>query len=392
MIDQIKKLSNEFYQQVVAFRHHMHQFPELSFQEFDTTAFIKKELQNAGITVEKPLLETGVTALISGKNPDSKCVAIRADIDALPIQEENTLPYKSKREGLMHACGHDIHSASVFGTALILQHLNDEFEGSVKVIFQPGEEKLPGGANLLIEKGVLNQPKVQSIFGQHVFNDLPVGQVGFRSGLYMASADEFHIEIIGKGGHAALAESIQDPIEAMNHLLIRLRKIIHDNTGEIPSVIAFGDIQAKGATNVIPNTVHIKGTFRTMDEEWRAKAHELLLRETEQVADEFGVSIDLGLMKGYPFLNNEEKLTVQSMQYAKEYLGEENVIDLPLRMTSEDFAFYTHFVPGCFYRLGTSNSAFDLSSPVHTSTFYANDLCLKTGMGLMAYLVTKELK
>lgn len=392
MITQIKKLAEDFHPQVVAFRRHLHQFPELSFQEFRTTEFIHSKLNDIGIEVSREFSETGMIAYIKGKNPEKKCIAVRADIDALPIEEENEIAYRSKNPGIMHACGHDVHSANLYGTALILNELTDQFEGTVKLIFQPGEELLPGGAALLIEQGVLDSPKVDSIYALHVYPELEAGMVGFRPGLYMASADELHITISGKGGHAALVEQLVDPVEATNHLLIEVRKAIQEHQLEnVPYVIGFGDIKAKGATNVIPNKVHILGTFRTMDEDWRSQMHELMQSTAREIEEKFRVHIDFNIIIGYPFLHNDERLTQDSKKWAIQYLGEENVTDLPLRMTSEDFASYTHHTPGCFYRLGTSNNN-EHSSSVHTPTFNVNENALKVGMGLMSWLTINELK
>lgn len=389
---QIQQLSESFFKDVVAFRRHLHQYPELSFKEVKTTQFIEQQLNNLGIETTREYGDTGVVGFIYGNNPEKQCIALRADIDALPIQEQNDLPFQSKHEGIMHACGHDVHSASLFGAAKILQELKSEFEGTIKLIFQPAEELLPGGASIYIKNGVLNEPKVESIFGQHVFPDLPAGKVGFRPGLYMASADELHVTIKGIGGHAALAEIVNDPIIAMSHLLIAVREGIENiKIDDVPYVIGFGKIIANGATNIIPDGVKILGTFRTMQEEWRERAHQEMEKIAQEIAKQFDVEIDFDIKKGYPFLNNDVDLTKKAKQLSIDYLGAENVIDLPIRMSSEDFASYTHFAKGCFYRLGTSNSETDLSTNVHTSTFMVNEEALKIGMGLMAFLAINQL-
>ena len=392
MIDQIKSLSEKYFDTVVAFRRHLHQYPELSFEEFQTTDYIQSKLTEIGIETTSKYAETGVVGYILGNNPEKQCLALRADIDALPIQEKNTVSYKSQNEGIMHACGHDVHSASLFGAANILYELRDQFEGTIKLIFQPGEEKLPGGAAVMIDNGVLKNPAVDAILGQHVFPELEAGKVGFRPGLYMASSDEIFITIEGKGGHAALAQDLRDPIQAMNHLLINLRKTVKDaEEDDIPYVIGFGDIQAHGATNVIPDTVKVEGTFRTMGEEWRKKAHKRMQRVARTIEEQFQVSIDLNIMNGYPFLKNNKHLTKQSKKYAIDYLGKDKVIDLPIRMSSEDFASYTHHAKGCFYRLGTAKSQTELNASVHTPIFDIDENALKTGMGLMSYLTIQNL-
>lgn len=389
--DKIQQLAGQYYKSAVQFRRHLHQYPELSFQEFETTNFIEQKLNELGIETQK-FAETGIVGLLKGKNADKKCIAIRADIDALPILEQNQVDYASTHKGIMHACGHDVHSACLYGAVQILNSLKDDFEGSIKFIFQAGEEKLPGGASILIENGVLESPKVDAIFGLHVFPELEVGKVGFREGLYMASADELHIEIIGQGGHAALAKNLKDPIVVMSHLLIEIRKALQTiENKEIPYVIGFGDVQAHGATNVIPNVVNIKGTFRTMSEKWRELAHNKMRSVAQQLAKQFDVQIDYDIHKGYPFLNNDIQLTQTAKQTAIELLGSNQVIDLPLRMTSEDFSYYTHHTKGCFFRLGTS-SATDFKSSVHTPTFNIDENAIQTGMSIMAALAMKELQ
>ena len=391
MINLIKQYSTELFDEVVKFRRHLHQYPELSYQEVKTTDFIEKKLQEADIPTSREFGNTGVVGFIHGRNSAKKCIAIRADIDALPISEENKVSYKSENEGIMHACGHDVHSANLYGTALILNQLKNRFEGTIKLIFQPAEEQLPGGASVYIKNGVLENPKVETIFGLHVFPDLLAGQVGFRPGLYMASSDELHITIHGKGGHAALAKNLKDPIEAMNHLLIQLRSALHKHQEPtIPYVIGFGNVEAKGATNVIPNVVKILGTFRTMDEQWRTSAHQQMQKTAEEIEQKFGIKIDLDIKKGYPCLNNHEQLTLNAKESVKTLLGEEQVFELPLRMSSEDFAYYTHHTKACFFRLGTSNTK-QYKHAVHTPVFNIDEQALLTGMRVMSWLAIVEL-
>lgn len=389
---QIKQLAESYYQEVLSFRRALHENPELSYQEHKTTAFIIEQLNQLEIPYSTDFAETGVIGYLYGKNPDKQCIALRADIDALPIAEKNEVAYRSKQQGIMHACGHDVHSACLFGAAKILQQLSQEWEGTIKLIFQPAEEKLPGGASILIANGVLQTPQVQEIYGQHVFPELTAGKVGFRPGMYMASADELHISIHGTGGHAALAENLKDPIEASNHLLIALRNCLESiQNPDIPYVIGFGYVEAKGATNVIPYDVHIKGTFRTMNEQWRNKAHETMQQVATEISNSFDVDVQLKIVRGYPFLQNDEQLTQAVRQIAEEYLGEENIVDLPIRMSSEDFSHYTQEVPGCFYRLGTSSANGQYSDSVHTPTFNIDEKALITGMGLLACIAFYQL-
>ncbi len=388
MIDRIKTLAKEKLKEVVSIRRHLHKHPELSFEEHKTSAFIQQKLTELGIPFKNGFVKTGIVAHIEGKNPTKKVIALRADIDALPIQEENQVAYKSINDGVMHACGHDVHTSSLLGTAAILNELKDQFEGTIKLLFQPGEEKLPGGASLMIKENALKNPDAALIIGQHVFPDLPSGKLGFRSGMYMASADEIYLTIKGKGGHAALPHKVIDPIYISSVILSSLQQVVSRNAQPtVPTVLSFGKINSKGgATNVIPDEVYIEGTFRTMDEEWRAKAHEIITSIVNSTAQSMGGSAIVDIRKGYPFLMNNEEITIKSISNAKEFLGEQNVIDLDLRMTAEDFAYYSQQIPGCFYRLGTGES-----TGLHTSTFNINEAALETSIGFMAYNAIKQL-
>lgn len=388
MIDRIKTLAKEKLKEVVSIRRHLHKHPELSFEEHKTSAFIQQKLTELGIPFKNGFVKTGVVAHIEGKSPTKKVIALRADIDALPIQEENQVDYKSINDGVMHACGHDVHTSSLLGAAAILNELKDQFEGTIKLLFQPGEEKLPGGASLMIKENALKNPDAALIIGQHVFPDLPAGKLGFRSGMYMASADEIYLTIKGKGGHAALPHKVIDPIYISSIILSSLQQVVSRNAQPtVPTVLSFGKINSKGgATNVIPDEVYIEGTFRTMDEEWRAKAHEIITSIVNSTAQSMGGSAIVDIRKGYPFLMNNEEVTSKSISNAKEFLGEQNVIDLDLRMTAEDFAYYSQQIPGCFYRLGTGES-----TGLHTSTFNINEAALETSIGFMAYNAIKQL-
>ena len=389
----VKALAKEYKNEVIAQRQHLHANPELSFKEFETARFIKAALEKAGIVHIRSMAGTGLVAEIQGKNPNSKTIALRADIDALPITEQNNVGYRSKNEGVMHACGHDVHTSSLLGTAKILSALKDQFEGTVRLVFQPGEEKSPGGASLMIKEGVLKDPVPFSMLGQHVAPQIPVGKVGFREGIYMASADEIYLKVIGKGGHAAVPENNIDPIVIASHIIIGLQQVVSRFASpKIPTVLSFGKIIGNGATNVIPNEVLIEGTFRTMNEKWRAEAKEKIKKMAESIAEGMGGKCEVTFMDGYPYLENEPALTKRARNYAQEYVGLENVIDLDLWMAAEDFAFYTHHVDACFYRLGVRNEAKGITSPVHTPTFDIDEDALEIGSGMMAWLAINELK
>lgn len=392
LINRIKSLSEEYYQEVLDIRHHLHANPELSFEEFNTASFIEEKLESFGITDTTRIGKTGITFCLHGKEA-GKTIALRADIDALPITEANEVPYKSKNEGKMHACGHDVHTSNLLGAAKILSQLTDHFSGTIKFIFQPGEEKSPGGASILIKEGVLQNPQPDHILGQHVMPLIPEGKVGFRKGKYMASADEIYLTVKGKGGHAAMPETFVDPIAISAQILVGLQQVVSRMANpKIPSVLSFGKIQGGNVNNVIPNEVKIDGTFRTFDEDWRKQALKSIKSISSSIAQSMGGSCDVHVAAGYPFLVNDEAYTERNIEAAKAYMGEENVVELDLWMAAEDFAFYTHEVPGCFYRLGTRNEEKGITSGVHTPTFNIDENALKTGMGLMSYLAISELK
>ena len=388
----IQELSEKYFDEIVNFRRHMHANPELSFQEFETSKSVAKELTRKGIVFKDGFVKTGIVAEIKGKNPDAKMIALRADIDALPIIEENDIEYKSVNHGVMHACGHDVHTSSLLGTASILNDLKDEFEGTIKLIFQPGEERLPGGASLMIKEGVLENPTPSNVFGQHVYPQLEAGKVGFKTGMYMASADEIYVTVKGKGGHAALPHLGVDPVLITSHMIVALQQIVSRNSQpDIPVVLSFGKVEANGATNVIPDEVKLEGTFRTMNEELRKNLHVKMKKMAEELAESMGGKCDFDIRVGYPFLVNDEDTTIRAKEAAIEYLGKENVVDLGLRMTAEDFAYFTQEKPSCFYRLGIKNEEEGITSGLHTSTFNVDESSLKVGMGLMAWIAIQEL-
>lgn len=389
--EQIKQLAKDIFSDVVANRRHLHSHPELSFYEVETSAYVAAKLDALGIPYQR-MADNGLVGLIQGNKPGNKVVALRGDMDALPITEANDVPYKSQNVGVMHACGHDVHTSSLLGTATILNSLKDEFGGTVKLIFQPAEEKLPGGASLMIKEGVLENPKPQAVIGQHVMPLIDAGKVGFRSGKYMASTDELYVTVKGKGGHGAQPQQNVDPVIITAHILTALQQVVSRFADpKSPSVLSFGKVIANGATNVIPNEVYLEGTFRTMDEAWRKEAHIKMKKMAEGIAESMGGSCDFNIMHGYPFLINEPILTAATRASAEEYLGKENVVDLDIWMAAEDFAYYSQVADSCFYRLGTRNEARGITSSVHTPTFDVEESALELSTGLMAYIAVKQL-
>jgi len=389
--EQIQQLSQDIFNDVVANRRHLHANPELSFHETQTSAFIAGKLDELGLKYQR-MADNGLVALITGDKASGNVVALRADMDALPITEANQVPYRSQNTGVMHACGHDAHTSSLLGTAKILTGLKSEFAGTVKLIFQPAEEKLPGGASLMIKEGVLENPKPQAVLGQHVMPLIDAGKVGFRAGKYMASTDEIYVTVKGKGGHGAQPQMNVDPVIITAHMLTALQQVVSRFADpKNPSVLSFGKVIANGATNVIPNDVYLEGTFRTMDEKWRGEAHRRMKKMAEGLVESMGGSCDFNIVRGYPFLINEEKLTAITRSHAEDYLGKENVLDLDIWMAAEDFAYYSQVADSCFYRLGTRNESRGIISSVHTPTFDVEEDAFKISTGLMAYLAIKQL-
>lgn len=393
MKEKIQSLAAQYKEELIAIRRHLHAHPELSFEEVETAKFIASKLREFGIEHQTNIGGNGIVGYIKGNHPTAKTIALRADIDALPIYEKNSCAYVSQNEGVMHACGHDVHTTSLLGAAKILNELKTQFEGTIKLIFQPAEEKLPGGASILIKEGVLDNPKVEGIYGQHVLPQLETGKVAFKSGISMASCDEIFITVKGKGGHGAVPHLAIDPILIASHIVIALQQVVSRNANPLmPSVLSVGKFVANGATNIIPEEVKLEGTFRTFDEKWRKEAHEKIKNICHSIASGFGGSCDVLIDVGYPFLKNDELLTNNAFQVAVEYLGAENVEEMPARMTAEDFSYYSQVVPACFYRLGTGNVAKGITSPVHTPTFDVDENCLEIGAGLMAWIAVNALK
>jgi amidohydrolase len=391
--EKIKSLSNLYLQEIISVRRHFHAYPELGFREHKTSGYIISNLKEYGIPYKSGIAKTGIVGFITGNKKTKKTIALRADMDALPIVEGNEAEYKSKNQGIMHACGHDVHIACLLGAAKILNELKNEFEGTIKLFFQPSEEMFPGGALAMINEGVLENPEVAHVFGQHVLPALDAGKIGLKPGKYMASTDEIYITVTGKGGHAATPELVVNPITIAASVLLELSKEFKKNKpSDSPSLLAFGRIAGEGRTNIIPDEVKIDGTMRAFDEEWRAKAHDIISSVASQVAQNMGVACNVNIVKGYPFLVNDDMLTSEVKRLAIDYLGHENVVDLDMRMTAEDFAYFSQKVPSCYYRLGTRNEAKGIVSNLHTSTFDVDESCMLTGMGLMAWIAVNELK
>lgn len=384
--EQFRELARNNLARTVRWRRHLHQNPELSFHEEKTSQFIREALTELGIPYRDKVANHGIVGLIEGKNPSKGIFALRADMDALPINEENDVPYRSLNEGVMHACGHDAHTASLLGAANILRETKEHWEGTVKLVFQPAEEKMPGGAKQMIEEGALKNPDASGILGQHVFPQLPAGKLGFKSGMYMASCDEIYLTVRGQGGHGAVPELTIDPVLISSHIVVALQQIISRRASpKQPTVLSFGKIEGNGATNVIPDSVRIEGTFRAFNEDWRTKAHHLIREMASGIAASMGAECEVNIVKGYPFLKNNPDLTDKVKAMAVEYLGEENVVDLDIWMAGEDFAYYSHEIPGCFYRFGVANESKGITSSVHTPTFDIDEDSLEISSGFMAW-------
>ena len=372
--------------ELISIRRHLHQHPELSFKEHNTSAFIRKQLDSWGIPYRYPIVETGIVASVKGEGK-GLCIAVRADMDALPIIENSEVEFESKNQGVMHACGHDLHMTSLLGAIWIADKLKSHFGGELLFIFQPGEELLPGGARLMLEEGIFDENQPDAIIAQHVLPEMEAGHVGFREGRYMASNDEIYITVNGRGGHGALPQNINDPVLMASHILISLQQEIKRKApSEVPTVLSFGKVAARGATNVIPDHVELEGTFRTMDEEWRKKAHGLIAQIADGIARSMGGSCDVEIRPGYPVLYNNEHITRRAKKSAEDFLGADMVEDMDLRMTAEDFAWFAQALPGMLYRFGVKEPGQNKVFNLHTPGFKADESALKTGAALLAYL------
>jgi hippurate hydrolase len=392
IIHKIKALARQWAGEFIDVRHHLHAHPELSFQEQETSRYVQQKLDTFGIPYRAPVAGTGVVGLIKGKNPQKRIIALRADMDALPIEETGEKSYKSTRQGVMHACGHDVHTTCLLGAARILAELSEQWEGTIKLIFQPGEEKHPGGASLMIEDGALKDPAPQAILGLHVQSELEVGRLGFRPGMAMASADEIYITIKGNGGHAASPHLTTDTILVAAHIVTALQQLVSRNKDPFsPSVLSICAFNGGFTTNVIPSEVKLQGTFRAMDESWRFRAHELIKKEAMGIAQAMGATAEVHIPVGYPCLLNDEEVTASARSLAEQYAGPDKVETVAMRMGAEDFAFYSQEIPACFFRLGVGNRQKGITAGVHTPEFDIDENAIEVGMGTLAFLATQVL-
>ncbi|MCF8226074.1 MAG: amidohydrolase [Bacteroidales bacterium] len=385
--ESIRKHTSEILEDITGIRRHLHKNPELSFREFNTSGYIRSLLDAWGFEYKFPVVDTGIVALLHGKNEDGPVIALRSDMDGLPIKEQTGLPFSSANEGVMHACGHDIHMSCLLGTMRVLQEHREFFNGKVLFIFQPGEEKLPGGAKLMLEEGIFNENQPDLILAQHVLPEMEVGKVGFRPGEYMASSDEIYITVKGKGGHGALTENIHDPVLMASNILISLQQEINRGSPKgTPTVLSFGKVIADGAVNVIPDEVRIEGTFRTMHETWRKQAHTLIEQVASGIASGMGGKVDVEIRHGYPVLINDRSVTRSARSYAASLIGEENIVDMDIRMTAEDFAWFSAHYPSMMYRIGVKAPGAAKMIPLHTSRFIADEGAISTGINMMSWL------
>ncbi len=397
MLKEIQALSHEIFPEVVRLRRVIHAHPELAFEEYETARLVVETLQPLGVEIQTGIARTGVVATLRGAAP-GPTVLLRADMDALPIHEENDFDFRSRYPGKMHACGHDAHTASLLGTAMILAQLRTRLRGQVRLVFQPSEEKLPGGAQAMIREGLLEAtndlPAPEVVFAQHVHPDLPAGTIGVRSGMYMASADELYITVRAEGGHAAAPHRLQaDGVLVAAHIIMALQAIISRHAPpDVPSVLSIGRVLAEGATNVLPATVRLEGTFRAMDEDWRFRAHKLIQRVVQHTAQAHGAEADVEIVVGYPALYNHEDPTALVRQAACEYVGPDRVVELEPWFASEDFAYFLRERPGCFYRIGTGNPEKGITSGLHTPRFTIDEEALCIAPGFMAYLTWRYLQ
>ena len=391
MKEQIQQLAKQYAQEFIEIRRHIHAHPELSFQEVETAAFVRKKLDSWGIEYTAQVGGEGVVAIVKGNNPSSRSVALRGDMDALPIEEKTGVEYQSKNIGIMHACGHDVHTTCLLGAAKILNELKDHWNGTLTLVFQPAEEKLPGGASIMLKEGLFSKEKPQKMLAQHVFPELPVGKVGITPGAYMASSDELYITVKGKGGHGAKPDHAVDPVLIASHLVIALQQVVSRWSNPItPSVLTIGKVIANGATNVIPSEVIMEGTFRTFDENWRSDAHQRMIALAKGLVEGMGGTVEFRVERGYPVVYNDPEVTAVSRKIAEDYLGKDNVVTLERRATAEDFAYFSQVVPGCFYRLGTASENGDNRFSVHHPQFNIDEKAIELGMGLMAFMAIAE--
>jgi len=391
--EKVLELARIYHSEVIAMRRHIHAHPELSKEEKETSAFVTRILEGFGLECSTGIAGHGVMTSIKGDLAGESVVLLRADMDALPITEENEVSYMSKNPGVMHACGHDAHTACLLGAAKILSELKPLFAGTIKLVFQPSEERYPGGAIGMINEGVLKNPDVGAAFGQHVYPELESGKVGFCPGQYMASTDEIFLTVKGKAGHAAIPRTFIDPVYIGAQIVVSLQQIVSRKAPpSIPTVLSFGRFIAEGRTNIIPDIAKIDGTIRTFSEEWRHEAHELITKQAQLIAQSMGAECEVFVDKGYPSVINDPELTLQAKKWAIELLGSEQVVDIQPRMTAEDFSYFSRAVPSVFFRLGIRNEEKGIVSGLHTPTFNIDEKSLENGMAVMAWMAISELR
>ena len=392
MVERVRQAIGAAREDLLRDRRHLHAHPELSYKEHGTAAYVASQLRAVGIEVRTGIASlngapgTGVIGVVKGR-PGERCICLRADLDALPIQEANEVDYRSRNAGVMHACGHDAHTSMVLTAGRVLHALREHWSGTVLLLFQPGEEKIPGGASLVVGEDALRDPRPQAILGQHVTPELAVGKVGFREGPFMASSDELYVTVKGRGGHAAMPQAHIDPILMTARLLLRLKEEFAALHPGHPKVLSFGKVIANGATNVIPDEVRIEGTLRAFDEGIRGQLHAWLPERAQALCAEHGATCDFEVRRGYPVVVNDPELTRHTRAAAEAFLGKDRVVDMDQRMGSEDFAFYTHVMPGCFFRLGTGDPERGITSGLHTPTFNIAEEAMAIGAGVMVWSV-----
>ncbi len=386
MKNKIKALTQKYLNQIIDIRQHLHQNPELSFEEYKTSVYIQEQLTKLNIPFKAGIVKTGIVAYLEGKNPKKKTIALRADMDALPVKEATNLNFSSRNEGVMHACGHDAHTAALLGAAMILCDLKEEWEGTILLIFQPAEEVFPGGARLMMDEGIFDDYEPEIILGQHVLPSMKTGHVGFKSGMYMASGDEVYLTIKGLGGHGAMPHTLTDNVLIASHIIVALQQVVSRVVpAQIPTVLSFGKFIANGATNIIPEKVEIAGTLRTMNEEWRAIIKEKITEIAVNTAIAMGAECKVDIKNGYPVVYNNEEVTNKAIAYSNEYLGKEATELMDIRMTAEDFGYFSQKYPCTFYRFGVAQDKGETGS-LHTPRFNLNENSLETAAGTMAYL------
>ncbi len=385
MIEKIKTLAQIYYEEIIAVRRHLHQYPELSQEEFHTMQYVAEKLKSFGIPCTAGIGKTGVCGVIEGKNPSAYCVALRADYDALPLEECTGLPFSSKNKGIMHACGHDMHTASLLGTAKILKTLQNEFEGTVMLIFQPSEEKYPGGAYLMMQDGLFDTVIPNEIFAFHCLPEMECGKIGMKKGKYMASTDELYLTVKGKGGHGGTPNLNIDPVVIASHIIVAMQQIVSRNADPMmPTILSFGKMHANGRTNIIPDEVTIEGTVRTFSEEWRLDVHKRITQMAQGIAQSMGGCCDVFIDFGYPYLVNDDEVTQNTFDNGVTYFGTRQVEWLDMRMTAEDFAFYAQKIPACYFRVGVHIEGMPITN-LHRPNFLVDEKAIEYAMGFMAY-------